>query len=131
MRGFGYLSHRSAICAACGKRLPGAGDPVIVWGHSLDGRSYASYCEPCASRFRVKVVERVVVGDEWRLPEPPHLCADCGRELPAPDDGGWVLWALTSDGLASFCNDCRLSGGLQTATASRPKTSDQASHPDR
>jgi hypothetical protein len=72
MKAFGYLAHKTAVCEACGKRLPTASDRVIVWGHSLDGLAYAAYCEPCTRKLRVKVVDRVV-GEQWR-PPPPHLC---------------------------------------------------------
>jgi putative phosphoesterase len=123
MKAFGYLAHRTAICEGCGKRLPTESDPVIVWGHSLDGLAYAAYCEPCTRKLRVKVVDRVV-GEQW-CPPPPHLCSDCGRALPAPDDGGWVLGALTAEGLACFCNDCRLQRGLPTAATFRPESSDE------
>ena len=62
MRTFGHLTHRTAVCEGCGKRLPTEADPAIVWGHSLDGLAFAAYCESCATRFRVEVVERVECG---------------------------------------------------------------------
>lgn len=124
MKAFGYLAHRIAVCEGCGRRLPTESDPVIVWGHSLDGLDYAPYCEACVRKLRVTVVERVVVGEQW-CPRPPHLCSDCGRRLPAPDDGGWVLGALTSAGLVCLCNDCRLRRGLPTAATFRSRSSDE------
>ena len=97
---------------------------MIVWGHSLDGLDYAPYCEACVRKLRVTVVERVVVG-EWWCPPPPHRCSDCGRALPAPDDRGWVLGALTGAGLVCLCNVCRLRRGLPTAATFRSQSSDE------
>lgn len=124
MKAFGYLAHRSAVCEGCGRRLPTASDPVIVWGHSLDGLDYASYCEACVRKLRVTVVERVVVGEQW-CPPPPHRCSGCGRPLPAPDDGGCVHGALTGAGLVCLCSDCRLRRGLAAAATFRPERPDQ------
>ncbi len=66
---FGYQAHRSAVCEGCGRSLPTDLDPAIVWGHSRDGLTYAAYCEACATRLDVHVVERIP-------PEPdPTGCA--------------------------------------------------------
>ncbi len=119
---FGYLAHRTAVCEACGKRLPTESDPTIVWGHSLDGLAYSAYCEACVERLRVTVVARVVSGTEWRPPPPPYACGDCGRSLPAPDDCGWVLWVLAPEGVVCLCNDCRVKRGLPTAHIHRPQS---------
>lgn len=123
MKAFGYLAHRTAVCEGCGWRLPTASDPVIVWGHSLDGLDYAPYCEPCVSKLRLTVVERVVVGEQW-CPPPPHRCSGCGCALPAPDDGGWVRGALTGAGLVCMCNDCLVRRGLPIAATFRSESSD-------
>jgi len=89
---FGYKSHRTAVCEACGKRLPTESDPAIVWGHSLDGQGYSAYCEPCAGKLPVKVVARVVPGPDPALrrpaPRPPTPRSPAprapGPPLPAP-----------------------------------------------
>ena len=79
MREFGYRAHRTAVCESCGKRLPSEADPAIVWGHSLDGLTYAAYCESCADRLRVKVVDRVAPGpDPVDGPAAPDLARDAG-----------------------------------------------------
>ena len=51
--------------------------------------------------------------------QPPYCCTDCGRPLPAPADGGWVLWSLTVQGMACFCRYCRTRRGLAIAITSR------------
>ena len=89
MRAFGYRAHRTAVCEACGTRLPTDVDPAIVWGHSLDGLAYASYCEACAARLGVHVVERIVPepGPIGRTPGPGHAGNDRGRSQPSQAAG--------------------------------------------
>ena len=89
MRAFGYQAHRTAVCEGCGKSLPTDVDPAIVWAHSRDGLAYAAYCEACATRLGVHVVERIVPepGPSGRTPGPGHADDDRGRRQPGPAAG--------------------------------------------
>lgn len=84
MRAFGYRAHRTAVCEGCGKSLPTDVEPAIVWGHSRDGLAYAAYCEACATRLGVDVVERIVPEPDpcGRTPGSGHAGNDRGRSQP-------------------------------------------------
>lgn len=91
---FGYLAQRSAVCEARAQHLTDSSSRTVARQGSLDCPAPATHCQPC-------------------------VCTECGAALPAPADGGWVLWAVTADGVACFCNDCRTRRGLPTAITSR------------
>ena len=121
MGGFGYLGQQSATCSACGRRIPNEDEPGIVWAVSVDGRSFDPFSETCVARRGLRVHERV-----HPHPDPYRrrglTCSRCGIDVPAPQDGGWVLLMDDKDCRPEgICNGCRGKERRETRLAMGPR----------